>query len=181
MLSLNASTPSKRARANIIVGLFGKVALVLALAAIAQFFVNNRALDMMDQRLADVKAVAVTLSQTTSADDAVLALVKMRDVVGAEAFATDGRRAAQAGEPLEIAGYRLDRNEPLVHDVLASARREVFWPADILEGAFALAVRVDTKEMRQRSDRLITIIWGIGFAAILIIAGMGLYRKKTAP
>ncbi len=150
------------------------VSAVLVFAAlITKVTIDQCIADIVHRRTQDIRVLATTLSQNNTMTDTVDGLLKIEDVTGVEAFALDGRRVAQSGEPLEIVGYRLDRNKSLFHQSRDGMCYEIFLPPGYIGADFGLAVRIDTGEIQAASDRLVISIVLTIAASILVIAVIG--------
>lgn len=157
--------------------LIGLVWLSIVAAAAYLTFVLLRAHFDEDVEGRALSARQVILAQIhqagwSYAEDDELWVFELPYVRGVEVFASDGRRIWGAGEPLEIVGYKLNRDSPLVHRTSSRMAREFYWPANLLTGDQGIAVRVDIgvqkAAVQQLRNRLL-IVYGAIFVLLGII------------
>lgn len=99
-------------------------------------------------------------------------LLKLPQVKGVELFSPGGRRIAGKGEPLEIVGYRLDRDTVLYHASRDGSHQEIFWPPRSVESEFGVAVRLDISWFHKRRLSLIVAAAAVQLVALLAVAAL---------
>lgn len=107
-------------------------------------------------------------------------LLELPQVKGVELFSPSGRRVAGIGEPLEIVGYRLDRDTVLHHAPRDGSRHEIYWPPRAVESEFGLAVRLDISWFRKRRISLFMAVVAVQLVALTAVAALFSWSVKRS-
>ncbi len=107
-------------------------------------------------------------------------LLELPQVKGVELFSPSGRRVAGIGEPLEIVGYRLDRDTVLHHATRDGSRHEIYWPPSAVESEFGLAVRLDISWFQKRRMSLLMAMAAVQLVALTAVAALFSWFSKRS-
>ena len=140
---------------------------VVAVAGLVGRHLDREAADRVDTARSLGAALLNTDGPRRTATAGLLTVLPY--VTGVEVFSVDGRRIASFGEPLEIVGYRLDRETVRRHRVPGTARQEIYWPAPVLRAEAGLAVRFDMSPLERRRGRLTVMLASVQMAALAIL------------